>query len=228
MAPDLNPASGKRGGALLGHISDDKFDLVSRAEALAMLDELLGDWATASVPATDRISLWDQVESELEARFAKALDDWAAESGPSVLYRRGAVLNGKRTAELHISRSDGQLVHWQVTLQNTIEGTHLLLKVSGTEYLLVAVKPRGEAYENLDRYACQVNPVSGGIEFVDVVHVESSVLPRLEVALPAHPAPAPLFAALVPKYLIPARHRAKSQITSTGKPRSAQLDINAQ
>ena len=59
---------------LLGHISDDKFELVSRAEALSMLDDLLGDWAIASVPTTDRISLWDQVESELEARFAKALE----------------------------------------------------------------------------------------------------------------------------------------------------------
>ena len=36
------------------------------------------DWATASVPDTGHISLWDQVESELEARFAKALEDWAA------------------------------------------------------------------------------------------------------------------------------------------------------
>jgi replicative superfamily II helicase len=113
---------------LLGHISDDKFELVSRAEALRMLDELLGDehlngWATESVAATDRISLWDQVESELEARFAKALEDWATESAPSVLYRRGAVLGGHRTAELHISRADGELVHWQVRLQNTIAGT---------------------------------------------------------------------------------------------------------
>ena len=45
----------------------------------------------------------------------------------------------------------------------------LLLQVSGTEYLLVAVKPRGSVYENLDRYAFGVNPVSGGIEFIDIV-----------------------------------------------------------
>lgn len=71
----------------------------------------------------------------------------------------------------------------------------LLLKVSGAEYLLVAVKPRSEAYENLDRYAYQVNPVSGGIEFVDIVHVEESVQPRVEVALPGHSGPQPLFGA---------------------------------
>ena len=59
---------------LLGHISDDKFDLVSRAEALGMLDDLLDDWATDGVPDTGHISLWDQVESELEARFVRALE----------------------------------------------------------------------------------------------------------------------------------------------------------
>ena len=113
-----------------------------------MLDELLGDWATASVRATDHISLWDQVESELEARFAKALEDWAAESAPSVLYRRGAVLNGKRTAELRISRADGQLVHWQVTLQNTIDGTHpdVEFKRVDAAPMTVAVYLDGYAY----------------------------------------------------------------------------------
>lgn len=72
---------------------------------------------------TGRISLWDQVESELEARFAKALEDWAGEAGGAVLYRRAAVLNGHRTADLRISQPGGQLVHWQASLQNTIEGT---------------------------------------------------------------------------------------------------------
>ncbi len=52
----------------------------------------------------------------------------------------------------------------------------LLLRVSGTEYLLVAVKPRGSAYENLDRYAFGVNQVSGGIEFIDVVSTEEAAL----------------------------------------------------
>ena len=54
----------------------------------------------------------------------------------------------------------------------------LLLHVSGTEYLLVAVKPRGEAYENLDRYAFGVNAVSGGIEFMDVVDSANAALSR--------------------------------------------------
>jgi mRNA-degrading endonuclease RelE of RelBE toxin-antitoxin system len=71
----------------------------------------------------------------------------------------------------------------------------LLLRVTGQEYLLVAVKPRGEAYDNLERYAYQVNPVSGGIEFVDVVHVEDTVLVQPEAAPHVEAAPEPLFAA---------------------------------
>jgi replicative superfamily II helicase len=133
---------------LLGYISDDKFALVSRAEALRMLDELLGDWATASVPDTGHISLWDQVESELEARFVNALETWAAESAGSVLFRRGAVLDGHRTADLHITRPDGRLVHWQVTLQNTIEGTRpdVLFKRVDAAPLTAAVYLDGYAY----------------------------------------------------------------------------------
>jgi superfamily I DNA/RNA helicase len=72
----------------------------------------------------------------------------------------------------------------------TREYRALLLRASGTEYLLVAVKPRAAAYDNLERYAHQVNPVSGGIEFLDVVHVAEKVLPDGELAMPAHTAPA--------------------------------------
>jgi superfamily I DNA/RNA helicase len=70
----------------------------------------------------------------------------------------------------------------------------LMLRASGTEYLLVAVKPRGSAYENLERYAYQVNPVSGGIEFMDVVHVDEKVLPAAEVSPGDHAGAPPLFA----------------------------------
>ena len=61
----------------------------------------------------------------------------------------------------------------------------LLLQVSGTEYLLVAVKPRGSVYENLDRYAFGVNPVSGGIEFIDVIDSgRTRQLPRRRASRP--------------------------------------------
>jgi mRNA-degrading endonuclease RelE of RelBE toxin-antitoxin system len=48
----------------------------------------------------------------------------------------------------------------------------IMVAVSGTEFLLVAVKPWQSAYDNLERYAYQVNPVTGGIEFLDVVQVD--------------------------------------------------------
>ncbi|WP_433714887.1 UvrD-helicase domain-containing protein [Nocardia sp. CA-084685] len=63
----------------------------------------------------------------------------------------------------------------------------LLLHAGNQDYVIVAIKPRQEVYDNLDRYAYQVNPVSGGIEFVDLVTAEATV--------PEEPAgPAPLFA----------------------------------
>ena len=79
----------------------------------------------AACAATDHISLWDQVESELEARFGQALKDWAARVSPlrSVSSRsRSRRQAGPPTCTSR--RADGQVVHWQVTLQNTIDGTH--------------------------------------------------------------------------------------------------------
>jgi replicative superfamily II helicase len=133
---------------LLGHISDDKFDLVSRAEALEMLGDLLDRWETEDVPATDHISLWDQVESELEARFGQALKDWATQSAPSVLYRPGPKADGNPTADLYVTQADGQVLHWQVTLQNTIAGTRpdVLFKRLDDAPLTVAVYLDGYRY----------------------------------------------------------------------------------
>lgn len=85
----------------------------------------------------------------------------------------------------------------------------LLLQVSGTKYLLVAVKPRGSAYENLDRYAFAVNQVSGGIEFMDVVGSTEAALSRAAAPAPGpavspEPAasPEPLFAAYSAEQLL--------------------------
>ncbi|GAB0102555.1 ATP-dependent helicase [Nocardia sp. JMUB6875] len=62
----------------------------------------------------------------------------------------------------------------------------LMLHAGNQDYVIVAIKPRQEVYDNLDRYAYQINPVSGGIEFVDLVTAEAAV--------PEEPAgPAPLF-----------------------------------
>jgi mRNA-degrading endonuclease RelE of RelBE toxin-antitoxin system len=59
----------------------------------------------------------------------------------------------------------------------------LLLHVRDEEYLLLGVKPRGGAYDNLERYSYQINQVTGGIEFVD--------LPSIVEAVRAEPAPEP-------------------------------------
>src|SRR6185437_12064356 len=63
-------------------------------------------------------------------------------------YRPGAVLNGHRTADLHITRDDTHVVHWQVTLQNTIGGTtpDVLFKRVDAAPLTVAVYLDGYAY----------------------------------------------------------------------------------
>jgi len=64
----------------------------------------------------------------------------------------------------------------------------LLLHAGGKDYILVAVKPRREVYENLDRYTYQINPVTGGIEFVDLVTAGQGLPPEREAG------PRPLFA----------------------------------
>jgi mRNA-degrading endonuclease RelE of RelBE toxin-antitoxin system len=71
----------------------------------------------------------------------------------------------------------------------------LMLHAGDTEYILVAVKPRQSAYNNLDRYAYQINPVTGGIEFLDLVTAEAAVKERERPEpIPTPAADRPLFA----------------------------------
>lgn len=51
----------------------------------------------------------------------------------------------------------------------------LLLHLGERDYVLVAVKAHKDVYEHLDRYRYQINPVSGGIEFIDLQVAESTV-----------------------------------------------------
>ena len=44
----------------------------------------------------------------------------------------------------------------------------LLLRLSESEWLLVSVKHRGHAYENLDRLSYGINSVTGSIDYVDL------------------------------------------------------------
>jgi len=66
----------------------------------------------------------------------------------------------------------------------------LLLHAGGGDYILVAVKPRQEVYDNLDKFAYQINPVTGGIEFLDLVSAEETVVGQK----PSSAGPEPLFA----------------------------------
>jgi len=87
----------------------------------------------------------------------------------------------------------------------------LLLRVTGEEYLLVAVKPRGSVYENLDRYQYQVNPVSGGVEFMDIMHLSSFGKPQVQVEIDH--GPKPLFADYPPGQLVDLGVAARRQDT---------------
>ncbi|MFE9959168.1 UvrD-helicase domain-containing protein [Micromonospora sp. NPDC005299] len=70
----------------------------------------------------------------------------------------------------------------------------LLLHIADRDYLLVAVKHRGEVYDDLSRYAYRINRVTGGIEVVDLAPVGDSIIGRV-VPPDADPQPAqkPLF-----------------------------------
>ncbi len=63
----------------------------------------------------------------------------------------------------------------------------LMLHVKGDEYMLVTVKHRSESYDNPDRYAYQINQVTGGIDFYDMASLAGTVKP----AAPAGPTGAP-------------------------------------
>jgi ATP-dependent helicase YprA (DUF1998 family) len=112
-ADDGKPACHR---CLLSHIDDDKWHLVSRAEALSMLDDLLQGWTVTPVISTGEISLAGQVESELEARFWKVLQNWAAAT--DVTLTSAATVNGQASAVLRTSGA-----HWQVTMHHRANGT---------------------------------------------------------------------------------------------------------
>ena len=112
---DAKPACHR---CLLSHIDDDKWHLVSRAEALFMLDDLLQRWKTTSVASFRRRSRWPgRWKASYEARFWKVLTRWAA-GEPAISLTPAATVNGRSTAAL---RTDS--AHWQVTMHHRARGT---------------------------------------------------------------------------------------------------------
>jgi superfamily I DNA/RNA helicase/mRNA-degrading endonuclease RelE of RelBE toxin-antitoxin system len=72
----------------------------------------------------------------------------------------------------------------------------LMLHVKDDEYMLVTVKHRSESYDNPERYAYQINQVTGGIDFYDMASLAGTVTP------PAPAGPPPLFAGYSESQLI--------------------------
>jgi superfamily I DNA/RNA helicase/mRNA-degrading endonuclease RelE of RelBE toxin-antitoxin system len=72
----------------------------------------------------------------------------------------------------------------------------LMLHLKDDEYMLVTVKHRSESYDNMERYAHQINQVTGGIDFYDMASLDGTVKP------PAPAGPPPLFAGYSQSQLI--------------------------
>ncbi|MEV0524008.1 DEAD/DEAH box helicase [Streptomyces sp. NPDC050439] len=88
---------------------------VSRQAALEIFDELLGTdsdaWDTEPVGNTDRIGLDGQVESDLEARFLKALRSWAEDRVDTNLEE-----SGDNSGYLRLDEA-GTVHGWRLTAQ---------------------------------------------------------------------------------------------------------------
>ncbi|MFF5199441.1 DEAD/DEAH box helicase [Micromonospora parva] len=109
---------------LLRHARNEHFALMSRDEALGMLDKLLDNWDVEEGTRTDEISLIHQVESELEMRFLTKLLALGETPNSGLRIDRRTDHDGARIADLRFVRDNGQSVtHWQMKLQNTVRGT---------------------------------------------------------------------------------------------------------
>lgn len=73
----------------------------------------------------------------------------------------------------------------------------ILAKVTETEWLLLTVAHRSESYDDLEKYAKRfdygINPLTGAIEFIDIVAVENSISGHKAITPPSPDRP--LFAA---------------------------------
>ncbi|KOV12143.1 RNA helicase [Streptomyces sp. XY431] len=102
----------------------DRFqDLVTRQQAMEMLEELLfapggGDgWATDAIATTADVGLEAQVDSELERRFLAVLRRWA-----NVTKGVSMDEDGNLSAHLRLT-NDEETVHWRLVGQKRLPGT---------------------------------------------------------------------------------------------------------
>ncbi|BCL12371.1 DEAD/DEAH box helicase [Micromonospora sagamiensis] len=109
---------------LLRYARNEHFALMSRDEALGMLDRLLDGWDVQEGTRTDEISLIHQVESELELQFLTKLLALGERPDSGLRIDRRRDHDGARIADLRFVRDNGHAVtHWQMKLQNTVRGT---------------------------------------------------------------------------------------------------------
>jgi hypothetical protein len=109
---------------LLRYARDDEFPLMNRRDALDILDALLDRWEVDERQRTVDISLFEQVESELEALFLDKLLTLARNPDSGVRMARRADRDGARYAEVSFTSPDGEaVVHWEMKLQNTVGGS---------------------------------------------------------------------------------------------------------
>ncbi len=121
---------------LLRYARNDEFPLMSRLEALGVLERLLDGWKVREGTPTNEISLVNQVESELELRFLRKLTALSADPEAGIRFERATDQNGARIADIRFTSANGRDVrHWQMKLQNTIHGTRpdvLFRRMDGT------------------------------------------------------------------------------------------------
>lgn len=86
---------------------------------------------------------------------------------------------------LRLRQLEGHDRLWSARIND--EYRALLLRLADTDWLIVSVKHRKEAYEKLDRLSYGINRITGGIEYVDLEIVEESVLRRAAVPAPSAP-----------------------------------------
>ena len=110
---------------LLSHVPADEHPLVSRAEALRMLADLLGPdgsaFATRDVPDTTTVPLSDQIDSELEARFLAGIRAWCDDPRTPGSLGATATVDGRETLDLRVDTPDRTgVTHWRVELQRNL------------------------------------------------------------------------------------------------------------
>jgi len=137
---------------LLRHVSGQDYEAVSRADALDLLEQLLGEngekWVIAPISSVAGISLEKQVESELESRFLQGLLNWADRPDSPGSLTKSGIVDGKQIGDLRISGPDGAVTHWRMTLQNTLPGTRpdVVFERLDAARLVVAVYLDGYRY----------------------------------------------------------------------------------